>query len=169
MIKGKRLLLVLAVLAMCYLLSFLAKTGTAAWFVSETEAKGSLINTVTDDLISVTSTVVSCENGLAQVSVSVTNQYEIDIPIQVQENHYLLLPAETYTEVISKKIPEEGDKIQIPLSGLNNYIEEMIEVSVDCYHEEAGALLESGENAPLKSENQNNVVSDKKDAEHGNK
>ncbi|WP_042143606.1 hypothetical protein [Paucisalibacillus sp. EB02] len=166
MIKGKRILLVIGVLAMCYLLSFLSKTGTSAWFVSGIEAKGNMVNAVTDDLISVSSTLVSCENGQAQVNVSIMNRYEIEIPIQLQETHHHLLPGETFSKAISTAISEGLNEIQVPLTGFNRYIDEMIEIPIDCNNDEA--LIDSEDTSLLETENQTNDTEEVINPEHEN-
>ncbi len=160
------MLFVLLVLVLCYLLSFLAKTGTAAWFVSETEAKGSLVNAVTEDLISVSSTQVSCENGQAQVKVTITNLYEIELPIQLQEIRHYLLPGETLSEVITT--PNSGlvNEIQIPLSVFNHYIEEMIEIPINCESNEE--LLELEEEDAMETGYRNNDSDDETHTQHEN-
>lgn len=150
---------------MCYLLPFLAKTGTTAWFVSETEAHGEIMNAVTDDLISVESTVASCENGIVQVKVSVRNKSEGDIPIQLQETHYNLLPGKTITKVIRKEFSKEMDEIQVPLIGFDFYIDETIEIPIGRYCDNDLGL---GEDTSMESENWNNNTEGDTNSVHEN-
>lgn len=124
--------MLIGVLAIICLLSYHAKTGTAAWFVSETTATGSLVNAETADLVDIKSTVVSySDDGIAHVEVNVTNEHESMIPIQIGDVQKNIEPGETVTAQISKHISEKATSVVIPFIGFENYIDEVIEVPLE--------------------------------------
>ncbi len=116
-------------MAIFCLLSYSAKTGTVAWFVSETSTTGSLVNAKTEDLLDITSTVISCaDDGIAHVEATVTNKHVRMIPIRLGDVENDIAPGESTSVQIAKRISGERKRVDIPLKGFDDYIDEVIEI-----------------------------------------
>lgn len=138
MLKRKRILILIGVSAVFCLLSFYAKTGTAAWFVSESAARGSLVNAETSDLVDVKSAVTSCANDdVVQVKVIVTNKHQSMIPIRLGDVQRNIASGETVSVHISEQITEKATGLDIPFKGFEGYIDEVVQVPLarECVEE----------------------------------
>ncbi|MFJ7935683.1 hypothetical protein [Sporosarcina sp. NPDC096371] len=133
MAKRKQGLLLISSSITVYLLVFaMGKYDTSAWFVSETNASGSLENATTEDLLVKTAEVISYETGgVVSVNVEVTNIFDVDIPIQLEEYDVNLAPGDTFSEVIQQQVPLDATEINLQLTGFRNYINESLTIPVD--------------------------------------
>ena len=110
----------------------MGKYDTSAWFVSETNASGSLENATTEELLVKTAEVIAYETGgVVSVHVEVTNIFEVDIPIQLEEYDVNLAPGDTFSEVIQQQVPLDATEISLQLTGFQNYINESLTIPVD--------------------------------------
>lgn len=132
MVNGKRGLVLIGVLTMVFLLSLaIAKADTAAWFVSETEATGHMVNPSTENLITINPKVISYEaNCVTNIQIEITNISEIDIPIQLKDFQETLSPGESFSKVLEEEVACDEIETTIDITGLNHYIEESICISL---------------------------------------
>lgn len=132
MVNGERRLALIGVLTMVFLLSLaIAKADTAAWFVSETEAEGHMVNASTEDLISINPKVISYDaNCVTSIQIDITNISEIEVPIQLKDFQETLSPGESFSKVLEEKVACDATETTIDITGLNHYIEESIRVSL---------------------------------------
>lgn len=123
-----RVLLVIGVLAMTYLFSFvIAKTDTSAWFISEIEANGKIVNATADDLLLIKPKVMSYDtNCVVNLKIDITNISKIIIPIKINGVQKNVSPGRTLSKPFQKKVSCKAEVVTLHLTGLNEYIDELI-------------------------------------------
>lgn len=133
MTTGKKGWPFIAILIMVYLLSLvIAKTDTSAWFISESNANGNMVNATTEDLLLVESKVISYDtNCMVNIKIDIKNISGIEIPIQIKGFQEHLSPGQKFSKVLQEKVSCEATETNFNLSGLNYYIDESIKVPLN--------------------------------------
>ncbi|TCP30932.1 hypothetical protein EV207_104111 [Scopulibacillus darangshiensis] len=129
----KKRYIFVGLLAILYLSAFtIGGSRTYSWFTSETEAKGSVVNATTKDLLTITPKVISYDkNCRVKLQIAVTNKSDINIPIKLGHYQKKLLPKKTMTAKFNKKVPCGAAKTVYHLTGLNNYIDKDIIIQLN--------------------------------------
>lgn len=133
MTTGKKGWPFVAILIMVYLLSLvIAKTDTSAWFISESNANGNMVNAITEDLLIVESKVISYDtNCKVNIKIDIKNISGIEIPIQIKGFQEHLSPGQKFSKVLQEKVSCEATETNFNLIGLNYYIDESIKVPLN--------------------------------------
>lgn len=133
MTTGKKGWPFVAILIMVYLLSLvIAKTDTSAWFISESNANGNMVNATTEDLLLVESKVISYDtNCKVNIKIDIKNISGIEIPIQIKGFQEHLSPGQKFSKVLQEKVSCEATEASFNLTGLNYYIGESIQVPLN--------------------------------------
>ena len=130
MTRGRKNLKIIASLITVYLLFFvMGQHGTSAWFVSETKARGYIENAKTEDILSITSEVISYDmGGTVTIQIDIVNKSEVDVPIDLEGYQSDLSPGKSFSEVFHKKVSSGMPEVHFQLKGFNHYINELISV-----------------------------------------
>ncbi|KYD05940.1 hypothetical protein B4102_3113 [Heyndrickxia sporothermodurans] len=149
-----------------YCLFFIVgKANTYAWFTSEIKASGKITNATTKDLLSISKKEVSylknCE--ISQV-ISIKNISNMEIPVQLENEQKILSPGESFLAKINQAVSCEKTEVSYHLTGLKNYIDEMIHEPLDQKKLLATVEKKEEQNKPIeKSKDKPNVNAEAKD------
>ena len=133
MTRGKTGLKFIGSLITVYLLIFvMGHHGTSAWFIGETEARGYIGNAKTEDVLSITSEVISYDmDETVAINIDIKNKSEVEVPIEFEGLKASLSPGESFSELFHEKVSSEVTEINFQLTGFNHYISELITIPLN--------------------------------------
>ncbi|QQZ07752.1 hypothetical protein [Heyndrickxia vini] len=131
--KKKHLFKLIQFTILIYCLFFIiGKSNTYAWFTSEIKASGKITNATTEDLLSISKHEVSyLKNCEISQMISIKNISNMEIPVQLETEQKILSPGESYQTMINQTVSCEKKEVSYHLTGLKNYIDEMIREPLD--------------------------------------
>ncbi|WP_077325316.1 hypothetical protein [Virgibacillus siamensis] len=133
MVTKTRIVKFICTMTVLYLFAVSISTAdTFAWFTSESNAHGTMVNATTNDLLSIQADVISYKSNCeVKVAVTIQNTSKIAIPIRLANYQESLSPGETYSKEFQEKPSCVAAEIQYPLQGFTNYINETIHIPLD--------------------------------------
>lgn len=130
------------------------KYNTYAWFTSEIKASGQITNATTKDLLAISTNDISYLNNCKiSQEIVIENISNMEIPIQLEEQHKKLKPGESFKTTMNQLVSCETSDVSYHLVGLNHYIDEMISVPLD--QQKLLATIENKESIEKKEDNTN--------------
>lgn len=133
MVRGNKILKLMgSLIIICFLIFVMDRHSTMAWFISETKASGHLENAKAEDILSVTSNVVSyAKDGTVTIQIDLVNKSEVIVPINLEPYQVNLSSGESFSGVFHKKVSSGMTEVHFQLKGFNHYINELISIPVN--------------------------------------